>query len=140
MNIKHDLERIEQIENEVNELVEQREYYYSLATKITPAYKSDGGVGSGDTSKLDTYITKSADILCDIERKLNELDVLRDYCNQKINCLDDVNLRRLLRMRYFMYRKWEDIQQEVYRSYTVEHVRGYLHGIALKKINEISKS
>ena len=111
-----------------------------MATKITPAYKSDGGVGSGDTSKLDTYITKSADILCDIERKLNELDVLRDYCNQKINCLDDVNLRRLLRMRYFMYRKWEDIQQEVYRSYTVEHVRGYLHCIALKKINEISKS
>ena len=138
MNSKRELEQIEYIESEIDEFLEQRQYYYDLVTKITPAYKDINVQESSlDGSKLDTYITKTADILNDVEKKLKELDGLRNKYDVIIEQIDDVNLRRLLRLRYFMYKKWEDIRDEVYPNYTVEHVRGYLHGLALKKLNEL---
>lgn len=138
MNCRNELEKIEYIESEIDELLEQRQYYFCLATKITPAYKDINVKESSlDGSKLDTYITKTADILNEVDLKLKELDELRNKYDTIIEQIDDVNLRRLIRLRYFMHKKWEDIRDEVYPNYTEEHVRGYLHGISLKKLNEL---
>lgn len=136
MNIIQDLKRIEKVENEVNELVEKRQYYHELATKITPAYMDSAGGDSMNHSKLDTYMTQSADILNLIERKLAELDALREYWESLIESIEDVNLRRLLRMRYFLYRKWEDIHREIYPNHEAESVRGHCHSRAIKLLSK----
>lgn len=135
MTVKQELEQIERIDNEINELLEQRRYYYDLVTKITPAYK-DVKVQevTVDGSKIDTYITRTADILVEIEKRLKELDAIRDKYNALIEQIDDVNMRRLLRLRYFMYRRWEEIREEVYPNYSLSHVKGYIHGQSLKKL------
>lgn len=141
MNVKNELEQIERIDNIISELLERKKYYYELVTKITPAYQDiNVNQSTVDHSKLDTYITRSADILVEIEKRLKELDVIRDKYDNLIEQIDDVNMRRLLRLRYFMYRKWKDIRDEVYPNYTVEHVRGYFHGQSLKKLNALLRN
>lgn len=60
---------------------------------------------------------------------------IRGEIIRTISAVDDENLRKLLIMRYINNYNWQKIALEM--NFSRDHVVGYLHRRALKKIQEI---
>ena len=137
--MREKLKEIQELDHEIDELVEKKKYYFLLVTKITPSYKTISVQETANSGKLDDYMCKVSDILDALEKKLDQLDTVRNEIDQAIEKIPDVQYRRLLRLRYFHGNSWEEIQKKVYPNYSEQHVRGYLHGRALRELEKVKR-
>ncbi len=134
MTIRDELERIQTIDKEIDELIDEYNASLERATKITPVYKDMCVQESNiDGSKIEQCILERFEIRKKLEQKLSEFETLKTKLNNLINQIDDVQSRRLLKLRYFQYLEWEEIREHLNYG-SLEYVRGELHGKSLQKL------
>lgn len=134
MTIRDELERVQIIDKEIYELIDEYNESLDRATKITPVYNDICVQESNiEGSKIERCILERFEIRKKLEQKLSEFEELKTKLNNLINQINDVQSRRLLKLRYFQYLEWEDIRDHLNYG-SLEYVRGELHGKALQKL------
>lgn len=120
------------INNKLEEIAQIR----ALATKITATLKPDVVSGGGDDDKLGNYVAK----IVDLEREANAIiDAyvdLKKYVDNIVEQVPDPEEYNVLKKRYFLHERWEQIAMEMNMSH--RNVTR-LHGRALQTVNELLK-
>lgn len=102
--------KIGMLQKELNELLEEREYLEAMATKVTPSYKSSCVQESEKAGgKIESYVVRLDDVNKKIRAKTEELEEVEYGSNQLIDKLDDVDLRRLIKLRFIQGKTWKEI-------------------------------
>lgn len=124
------LSRYRRLNARIDRLLEEKSRWRELALKITPALsQAPGGGGSG--SPIERPMDKVSEIETEINRKIDELKIVRQEIKETLNQLDDENLKLLMEYRYIDGMTWERIAVKMHYSY-MQICR--LHGKALKTI------
>ncbi len=127
---KEFLKKYQQINNEIDRLLSERERYFALATKITTTY-SDKPQSHSNNSKIEEAIEK----ITMLENKMNEeifkLTLQREKIEKAISTVNNKTLEELLKRRYINCETWEVIA--VNMNYCWQYVHE-LHSKALKAI------
>ena len=123
------------MEASINADIEEIESLTTLATKVTSVISDDRVQSDGDMQKIETYSIKIADLKSKIARELVEF---LDYKKSVINLIREscsTDCATLLRKRYFLYKKWEEIAVEM--NYSYQWVSDGLHKKALKQVQKV---
>lgn len=132
-DVKRWLKRGWHLEDDVKELIEQKEAMFALVTSTTSNPDNIAVDGTHDPHKLDGYvafverINKEIDKLCNVKAEIVEA----------VYKLDDWRYRYILMHRYIDYMEWKDIAEEMH--YDVRHVTR-LHSYALDVLRKIMMS
>ena len=137
MTAKEYLRQYGQLKREVLRLIDERQRWVDLATRITPAYSDTPAGGSGGDGKIPAAVEKIVEQERRIDARFRELMALLDEIEGKIAGLEDERQREILRRRYIGGQKWEDIAKGMHYGYQWVCK---LHGRALLKIKEAIKS
>lgn len=115
------LHLIKALEEELDEL---------RAAQILPAPKADGMPRSkGGTGDLSGYAARCDELLTDIVKEKEKAVAVRRDIEGKIDAMENELYRALLRYRYILSYRWEQIADTMY--YSVQSIYR-LHGEALK--------
>ena len=131
--VKQWLNRAYGIDSEINELLREQKKSFAHAVNATSSMGNEKTqVSKGNTSekKFVEYAAYSERI----DRRIDELYVVKQEILSAINKLDDSRLRTLLIARYINFRTWDDIAYNM--NYSRMHVYR-LHGLALQKIKDV---
>lgn len=132
MRAKEYLSQLFWIDDEIKTLAMEREELFSSTFKH-PVW-SDMKVQSSQTRTLeDTYVVL-AEYAKRIEVKSSELLSLKIKISEQIDNVEDSQSRRLLRLRYVMGLKWEQVAEHMMLDLRWVH---RLHGKALKEFDKI---
>lgn len=134
-NAKEYLQQIElydaQIKNKCDEIANLR----SMAMSVTATLRPDGGSPSGGVSdKVGNSVAKIVDMQQEINR---DIDRFIDYKKEVLSLIDKIKSPdeiRLLHLRYFQYKPWEEIA--VIMNYTYRNVC-YIHSRALQSVGKL---
>lgn len=137
MTAKEYLRQYGQIEREIERLLEERQRWVDLATRITPAYSDTPKGGQSGDGKIPAAVEKIVEQERRIDARFRELMAVLDDIEGKIAGLEDERQREILRRRYIAGQKWEEIAREMHYGYQWVCK---LHGRALLKIKEAIKS
>ena len=137
MTAKEYLRQYGQLKREVLRLIDERQRWVDLATRITPAYSDAPAGGSGGDGKIPAAVERIIGQEEKIDAKVRELMAVLDDIEGKIAGLEDERQREILRRRYIAGQKWEEIAREMHYGYQWVCK---LHGRALLKIKEAIKS
>ena len=137
MTAKEYLRQYGQIEREIERLLDERQRWVDLATRITPAYSDTPKGGQSGDGKIPAAVEKIVEQERRIDARFRELMALLDEIEGKIAGLEDERQREILRRRYIGGQKWEDIAKGMHYGYQWVCK---LHGRALLKIKEAIKS
>lgn len=105
--------RIDCLQSEVNSIQERLE-------SITPQYNaSEGSNGSRNVHSHEALICKMIDLKTEIDKQLNELLDLKTEAKKAIDKIISINADygAILYKRYFEYKSWEKIANELCFSY-----------------------
>ncbi len=136
--------KVRNLQKELEELIEDREYIEAMATKITPSYNANCIQESEkEGSKLESYAIRLAEVNEKIRIKAIELAEVEQVSTELINTLDDVDLRRLLKLRFFHGMTWREIA-EIFggasRGYGETYVRTGMKARAFRLLKSGAKS
>ena len=134
-NKKRWLIRYRDIDDEIDELLDERRRWMEVATKIT-ATGGDGMPGGGsERGALENAAIKCADISAQIDSKISEMVMVRREIRKSISHVRDHRYRRLLRLHYISGMTFEEVADKMH--YTVRWILK-MHGQALAavRINE----
>lgn len=131
MTAKEYLRQYGQLKREVLRLIDGRQRWVDLATRITPSYSDAPAGGSGGDGKIPAAVEKIVEQERRIDARFRELMALLDEIEGKIAGIEDGRQREILRQRYLGGQKWEEIAKEMHLDYRWV-LR--LHGRALQKI------
>lgn len=131
MTAKEYLRQYGQLKREVLRLIDERQRWVDLATRITPAYSDAPKGGQSGDGKIPAAVEKIVEQERRIDARFRELMALLDEIEGKIAGIEDGRQREILRQRYFGGQKWEEIAKEMHLDYRWV-LR--LHGRALQKI------
>ena len=137
MTAKEYLRQYRQIEREILRLIDERQRWVDLATRITPVYVDAPAGGQQGDGKIPTAVEQIIGQEEKIDAKFRELMAVLDDIETKIAALEDERQREILRRRYIGGQKWEDIAKGMHYGYQWVCK---LHGRALLKIKEAIKS
>ena len=127
---KKELRKYGQIERRLDELIAERQAWIDQATRITPSLSGmprANGISDkiGDAvAQVDKIDSRIAEVMCSLSCEL-------DRINHVIDSVPDLKLQTLLRYRYILCMKWEDISDKMHFDLKWLHV---LHGRALEAI------
>lgn len=101
-----------QMERKIRLLEEEKAQLLALATKITPSYSAGPkGTASGDRT------ASAVEKLADCEERINQaIDLavdLREDIGRAIDTVPEERLRELLRRKYLLGQKWEQVAYEM---------------------------
>lgn len=120
-----------QIKNKCDEIENLR----SMATSVTATLRPDGGSPSGGVSdKVGNTVSKIVDMQNEINK---DIDRFIDYKREVMRLIDQIaspDEIRLLHLRYFQYKPWEEIA--VVMNYTYRNVC-YIHSRALQSVSKL---
>ena len=113
------------IESRILARVEERERYWELATRITPAYTGMPSGGS-DGSKVENGATMMLSVIDDLDREIAALKYYRQLARRIISMTGDQRYADVLTYRYFNGYKWEKIMEAMhYENTQVWRIHGF---------------
>ena len=120
---------------EISRLTEAREQL--VDTLFPPAIRYDRDrVQTSPTDKMITVAAELDEIDRDIEQRIVKLSEDVRLAYQIVGQLKTPECREVIMLRYLMGKRrpltWREIAQEM--SYSVQHVKGKLHGAAVKEL------
>jgi len=127
---KEYLGRYKRLNEQVNQLLLEKQEILALGTKVTPTY-SDMPHKSNIGDKTSTTIEKLEEHEQKINQKIDEFIAVKSDIERAIHTVQDDTLRLLMRYRYINGWTWERIAVEMH--YTYQWVC-QLHGKALNMI------
>ncbi|MGI5857627.1 MAG: hypothetical protein ACOX64_14400 [Candidatus Merdivicinus sp.] len=119
-----------QMERRINLLLAEKAQLLALATKVTPSY-SDAPRGSSSGNRTSIVVEKIIACEDEINQTIDQAVDLREEIKQKINEVPDERLREILRRKYLLGQKWEQVAYEMGLEF--RWIRR-LHGKALSKL------
>lgn len=109
---KQYLLRYRQAEREIRLLHEELAQLESMAVRVTPSYSGEAH-GSGSGSRVESATEKINDCKAEINQATSTaMDIWREVM-AAIETVPDGRLRELLRRRYILGQKWEQIAWEM---------------------------
>ncbi len=124
---KEYLRRYKAADDEINDLMREKERILSRLTRMT-ASATGMPHGGGDTDQLTNGVAKIIELEKEIDAKVDKLVELRREIEASIETVDSNIQRRLLKLRYIDGMTWERVAVEMNYSY-MQVCR--LHGKAL---------
>ena len=122
------LERIGELEKQIDRKRDRMERLYCLATKCTPTMSTGGGSVGGNSDKM-----APSDASMDLEAEIvRDRETLKAMINEACDLLEQVRDERyykVLYKHYIEYKAFEEIAVETGYTYRNAH---YLHGRALQ--------
>lgn len=132
MNVKNYLRQARRLNDIINAKFEQIEKLREMATNITSQISAEPG-GSNVPDKFAEVVAKIADMEDRLLSDVGKLLILKEEIGERIDKVEDSDLRLLLTMRYLNFKSWEEIAAELNYSHawTLQ-----LHGRALKDFSK----
>lgn len=124
------LSRYRRLNQRIDRLLEEQSRWRERALKITPTLSQAPG-GGGNGSPIERPMDKVLEIDVEINREIDELQIVRQEIRAALNQLEDESLKLLMEYRYIDGMTWEQIAVKMHYSY-MQICR--LHGRALKTI------
>jgi hypothetical protein len=134
MTAKEYLERIREIDREIDLLIAERNRTLDIVLQIT-VDPSDVRVQSGSiSSRVENAAIRMIDLSEKIDKKIDEYIDMKAEAGRLIDRLDDSRYRAVLKYRYIDGMKWRDISKKmIYDICTVQRVGSE----AISKLDEI---
>lgn len=124
------LSRYRRLNQRIDRLLEEQSRWREKAMRITPVLSPvPGGGGSG--SPIERPMDKVLEIDVEINREIDELQIVRQEIRAALNQLEDENLKLLMEYRYIDGMTWEQIAVKMH--YGFQWVCK-LHGRALNRL------
>lgn len=123
------LSRYRRLNERIDRLLEEQSRWREMALKITPVLSQTPGGGNG--SPIERPMDKVLEIDVEINREIDELQIVRQEIRNTLNQLEDENLKLLMEYRYIDGLTWEQIAVKMH--YGFQWVCK-LHGRALASI------
>lgn len=102
------LSRYRRLNQRIDRLLEEQGRWREKAMRITPVLSPvPGGGGSG--SPIERPMDKVLEIDVEINREIDELQIVRQEIRAALNQLEDENLKLLMEYRYIDGLTWEQI-------------------------------
>ena len=124
------LSRYRRMSKRIDRLLEEQSRWRERALKITPVLSQTPGGGESG-SPIERPMDKVLEIDVEINREIDELQIVRQEIRAAMNQLEDENLKLLMEYRYIDGLTWEQIAEKM--DYSRQWVTS-LHGTALLKI------
>ena len=124
------LSRYRRLNQRIDRLLEEQSRWQEMALKITPVLSQTPGGGESG-SPIERPMDKVLEIDVEINREIDELQIVRQEIRAALNQLEDENLKLLMEYRYIDGLTWEQIAVKMNYSY-MQICR--LHGKALRTI------
>ena len=124
------LSRYRRVSKRIDRLLEEQSRWREMALKITPGLSQTPGGGESG-SPIERPMDKVLEIDVEINREIDELQIVRQEIRAALNQLEDENLKLLMEYRYIDGLTWEQIAVKMNYSY-MQICR--LHGKALRTI------
>lgn len=106
-------------EQESKRLMEERQRYIDMATKITSGYRVGGKVMSGGgQGKIPYAVEKLSELEMEIGRAIEKMEEQRREVLNAIRGLENHAQREVLTRRYINGDKWEKIAEEMNYDYS----------------------
>ena len=126
------LSRYRRLNARIDRLLEEKSRWWELALKITPALsQAPGGGGGGSGSPIEQPMDNVVEVDEEINREIDELQIVRQEIRAALNQLEDESLKLLMEYRYIDGLTWEQIAVKMH--YGFQWVCK-LHGKALSSI------
>ena len=113
------LEKIAEIDSEVDRLIGEMETWRTRATNITTNISAEPKMG-GINDKVGNSVVKMLEINEKIDKEVDRLVDLKEKIKSKINKIDDARYRNILKDRYICLMTWDAICKK--NEYTWRHV------------------
>jgi len=131
MTAKDYLSQVRFIDSLVDSKLEQLARLKETATKATMTISDMPRSDSPDLQSMESTIVKMIDMEREINADIDRLVGLKREAQGVIDQLPDMDQRLILELRYFGFKKWPEITEELgYSEATIYR----LHGVALKNI------
>jgi len=127
--------RYTMLDKEINRQLEELERLKAMCQKMTSTLSEVPISAKGKASSREELYTCLADLMDEINGKVDQYAAMRGEIETAINTVDKPTLRFLLKRKYIDGKTWEEIAVELNKSWR-HTVR--LHGEALEKINIFS--
>lgn len=128
------LRQLKMIDVLINNKIEEREHWWSIATNTTAQYGGERVQTSGSKQKMADAVGKFVDMGEEINRKIDELCDKRAEIIETIEKLQSVVEYDLLYMVYVQYKTLQDVADKYNRSYSWVTS---CHGTALLHVQEL---
>lgn len=116
MNAKAYLSRAFCIEQQIRSKQEQIEALKSLACQVTAPLGSEPVKGSRNTTALQDAIERIIEAEDDLNRKIDDLVMMKLEIAKTIDRVEDVTLRLILEKRYLSFLSWMQISMDLHYS------------------------
>lgn len=135
MDAKHYLEQIKMLDAKINQSIEEIEHLKSIVYKVTPSIRPDAGGGhSSDQDKIGSAVAKIIDLEAKINADIDRYVDLKRKIMRTLEKITDPFQFQVLHKRYFLYKSFDDIADEINMS---RRNTLYIHGDGLKALNKI---
>ena len=102
------LSRYRRLNQRIDRLLEEQSRWREMALKITPVLSQTPGGGESG-SPIERPMDKVLEIDEEINREIDELQIVRQEIRAALNQLEDENLKLLMEYRYIDGLTWEQI-------------------------------
>lgn len=102
------LSRYRRLNERIDRLLEEQSRWREMALKITPVLSQTPGGGESG-SPIERPMDKVLEIDEEINREIDELQIVRQEIRAALNQLEDENLKLLMEYRYIDGLTWEQI-------------------------------
>ena len=126
------LSRYGQINNLIDSKINELARWRAMATRITPAYSDSPHSPNTNSRKVENAIIKIMQIEADIDNEIDHLICVKEDIAQKINRIDDYQIRDVLTKRYLLCMNFAAIALEL--SYDSRQIYR-LHRLGLSLIS-----
>lgn len=133
---KEYLRQIRMYDTRINCAQEELDNLRSMTTKITATWKDDVVSGTGNQDKLGDAVAKIIDLQNGINSDIDKYIGTKAEVWALIKRIKDPDQFKVLYMRYFKYKHWEQIACDMNMTY--RNVC-YIHGRALQAVAELLK-
>lgn len=135
--IKTTLKKAYYIDQDIRSKKELIEMWRLLAESCSSVgFRRLSGEKGQATTKIEYYVAKIIDTEIKLQKEIVKLIEAKIHIASLIASVDSIVLRVLLEQRYLLFKRWEDVADEL--GYTVNHVLKNLHPRALCAV-KISK-
>lgn len=110
------LKEIEKSDKLIDEKTKEINRLKVLATKVNHCSSGERVQASAAGDKIPEYVSEIVDLQNEIKDELKKLVKLKKECKNYIDSLNDPLLIGILYKRYFEYKTWEKIAEELNRS------------------------
>lgn len=110
------LKQIKVLDELKNEKLLEIERLEVLATKVNASSEGERVQSSGGSDKVADNVIKIVDLKNEINDDIHALIDLKKECESWIKTIDDNIIKCILYKRYFSYKTWEQIADELHYS------------------------